>query len=324
MESAKLGDDALFEAIRRRAVVESFADPAGPPLDARELARGGSEVFAHQAHCPFRAFAQLRLQAEPLPTAAPGLDALDRGSLVHVLMEHVWEELCDSAGLARANLSEVAERGAREALKRLAKRRGVKLPERFERIERRRLTKLATEWLAIERDQRSPFRVVEAERKRAVTVGGLTLNVQIDRVDELEDGRHVLIDYKTGSPRPSEWDKERPLEPQVPLYAVTHPQPLAGALFAKLKPDAMGFKGAVAEDVDLPMGTRGARGADGVLTADRLALWRRNLERLAEEFLQGVATVDPRDGKCGYCEISSLCRVNELGGGDDEEEDGQQ
>jgi hypothetical protein len=108
----------------------------------------------------------------------------------------------------------------------------------------------------------------------------------------------------------------------VPLYAVTHPQPVAGALFAKLKPDAMGFKGAVEEDVNL---ATGARGDSGVLTADRLALWRRNLERLAEEFLHGAATVDPRDGMCGYCKIGSLCRVNELGGGaDDEEEAGQE
>jgi ATP-dependent helicase/nuclease subunit B len=322
MESAEPGHDGLFEAVREGAVVESFADPAGPPLGARELARGGSDILAHQAHCPFRAFAQLRLQAEPLPTAAPGLDALDRGTLVHALLECVWEELRGSAGLERADLPDVAGRGAQAALVRLSERRGVSLPDRFERIERRRLTELATEWLAIERDRQSPFRVVEAERRRAVTVGGLTLNVQIDRIDELEDGRHVLIDYKTGSPKPSEWDKERPLEPQVPLYAVTHPQPVAGALFAKLKPDAMGFKGAVEEDVNL---ATGARGDSGVLTADRLALWRRNLERLAEEFLHGAATVDPRDGMCGYCKIGSLCRVNELGGGaDDEEEAGQE
>jgi len=322
MESAEPSHDGLFEAVRQGAVVESFADPAGPPLGARELARGGLKIFAHQAHCPFRAFAQLRLQAEPLPTAAPGLDAVDRGTLVHALLESVWEELRGSAGLERADLPDVAERGAQAALVRLSERRGVSLPDRFERIERRRLTELATEWLAIERDRQSPFRVVEAERRRAVTVGGLTLNVQIDRIDEFEDGRHVLIDYKTDSPKPSEWDKERPLEPQVPLYAVTHPQPVAGALFAKLKPDAMGFKGAVEEDVNLPTG---ARGDSGVLTADRLALWRRNLERLAEEFLHGTATVDPRDGRCGYCGIGSLCRVNELGGGgDDEEEDGQE
>lgn len=310
------GGGGVFKAFRG-ADAEFFSDSAGPPLGDHERAFGGSTLLAHQAHCPFRAFAELRLRAEALPTAAPGLDALDRGTLVHALLECVWEELEGSAGLARADLPEVAERGAREALARLSNQRGASLPERFERIEQRRLAGLATEWLAIEQERQSPFRVVAAERKRAVTVGGLTLHVQIDRVDELADGRHVLIDYKTGSPKPSEWDKERSLEPQVPLYAVTHPHTVAGALFAKLKPSEMGFKGAVEEDVDLPTG---ARGDSGVLTSDRLAQWRRNLQRLAEEFLQGAAIVDPRDGKCGYCKIGSLCRVNELGGGAEDDE----
>ena len=314
-ELAPGGEAGVFQAFHG-AAIESITDAAGPPLGEQERAFGGSTLLAHQAHCPFRAFAELRLRAEPLPTATPGLDALDRGTLVHALLEYVWEELEGSAGLARADLEQVGERGARAALARLAEQRGASLPERFERMERRRLTELATEWLGIERQRQSPFRVVAAERRRQVEVGGLTLHVQIDRVDELEDGRHVLIDYKTGAPKPSEWDKERPLEPQVPLYAVTHPHTVAGALFAKLKPSEMGFKGAVEEDVDLPTG---ARGDAGVLTADRLAQWRRNLESLADEFIQGVATVDPRDGQCNFCEIGSLCRVNELGGGGEEE-----
>jgi hypothetical protein len=44
--------------------------------------------------------------------------------------------------------------------------------------------------------------------------------------------------------------------------------------------------------------------------------WRRTLHRLMADFLAGVATVDPKNGRntCdnSYCELHSLCRIGEL------------
>jgi probable DNA repair protein len=313
---------SLWESQRADAVHEAFTDESGPPLGTEERAPGGSQIFAYQAHCPFRAFARWRLGAEKLPTAVPGLDARDRGILAHLLFERLWDELGGSAGLQRPDeaLREAVECAADVALASLAEKRGERLPPRFGQVERRRLSELGMSWLRIERDRASPFRIVEAERRRAVSVGGLEVNVQIDRIDELEDGRHVLIDYKTGSSTPSEWDKARPLEPQVPLYAVTHNARVAAALFANLKPGEPGFKGKAEPDAGVPHGRRSA--ADGLLTAVQVDEWRSNLEALAAEFLQGRAVVEPRDGNCGYCDATPLCRVTELGllaDGEDEE-----
>lgn len=45
-----------------------------------------------------------------------------------------------------------------------------------------------------------------------------------------------------------------------------------------------------------------------------LQIWRDDLERLAQEFIDGGHAVAPkhRDKTCDLCGLQSLCRVNEL------------
>jgi ATP-dependent helicase/nuclease subunit B len=41
--------------------------------------------------------------------------------------------------------------------------------------------------------------------------------------------------------------------------------------------------------------------------------WRFTLARLAGRFLAGEATVDPLQGECDHCHLSTLCRIHEVG-----------
>jgi hypothetical protein len=50
-------------------------------------------VFQYQAACPFRAFVELRLGAEDLEVPVPGLDARQRGTLIHAALEVFWTEV---------------------------------------------------------------------------------------------------------------------------------------------------------------------------------------------------------------------------------------
>ena len=47
---------------------------------------------------------------------------------------------------------------------------------------------------------------------------------------------------------------------------------------------------------------------------DLLTYWRQHLLNLSQQFLQGHAIIDPKDGKktCTYCDLKTLCRYNEL------------
>ena len=46
--------------------------------------------------------------------------------------------------------------------------------------------------------QRPDFRVIASERKTLVTIGSMQVYLKLDRLDELTDGRKLVIDYKTG------------------------------------------------------------------------------------------------------------------------------
>jgi ATP-dependent helicase/DNAse subunit B len=48
-------------------------------------------------------------------------------------------------------------------------------------------------------------------------------------------------------------------------------------------------------------------------TVEELIDWRTYIEKMAMDFLEGRAEVDPREypGTCEYCGLEALCRVRE-------------
>ncbi|HWR53262.1 MAG TPA: PD-(D/E)XK nuclease family protein [Bryobacteraceae bacterium] len=285
----------------------NFEDQNGPALTENEQLRGGSKLFKLQAECPFRAFAELRLGAAPLETPEDGLGYRERGNLVHAALEHIWRRLGNQAELLAASPAEVTGiigDGITHAFADLATKRGAPLLPRFAELELRRLESLLREWLEIEK-QRPPFEAFEIEFKQEVEINGLIARVRIDRIDRLADGRDVVIDYKTGEAKLASWEGDRPSEPQVPLYAVTHEGTLAAAALASLKTGQLGFRAVSADPPALP-------GAKPVDMDEQKAGWRAVLDRLAAAFKEGYAPVDPKKPQvCENCPLASLCRIHE-------------
>jgi len=298
--------DVLFA----RKGLSERRDEQGPPVPQPEV-RGGTRVLADQAACPFRAYARWRLGAEALAAPEPGLDAMARGRLLHSLMAGVWRELHASAALA-GDLEEVINKAARDALK------DVGLDSPLAELEVVRLRKLAGEWLAVE-GRRAPFEVVHTEQKRQLAIRGLKLNGRIDRLDQLQDGTHVLIDYKTGSRvTPNDWMGARPDDPQLPLYAVTAGEAISGVAFARLRTGNMKFFGFTAGEGAIP-NVKAALDWPALVAG-----WKAELDKLADEFAGGYAPVDPKRGlnTCRNCDLQTLCRVHERLSALDEDEEG--
>ena len=295
--------------------IEVLNDEQAPALALDSKVKGGTRLFQYQAACPFRAFASLRLDARAPEEPEPGLDAKARGMLLHTALEALWKTLASHTALcamAEDALMQAIGTAVNAALDDLARDRSQTLTGRFREIETRRLTRLLRAWLEEEK-QRAPFKVVAAEQKTAIKLGGLIVEGRMDRVDELENGTRVILDYKSGKTSIKSWEGERPDEPQLPLYTVDMRQrrPVAAALFAQLRAGELGFHGLAAQAGIAPtVKPAGKTEADWQAQLDA---WQTTLTTLAEAYRAGDARVDPKKfpQTCDYCGLQALCRVHE-------------
>lgn len=304
--------------IYRSRTMETIVDWQATPLVAGTKVTGGSGVFTDQAACPFRAFAYRRLGARPLPELVSGLSPAQRGSILHRVLEQFWLGIKGQAELLRFEASALQERVSEvvnNVLIEEKKRQPLCFTERFTALEHDRLSQLLMVWLDVER-KREAFTLISSEEKRTVQLGGLEVDIKADRIDRLDsDGREMIVDYKTSDRKTKVWFGERPDEPQLPLYAVTHNRPVAALTFAKLRPDGCGLEG-VSDEVEVGRGVTGLnqqKNADVDDWSVQMERWRGVLETLANDFRNGNAEVDPKDlnTSCSYCGLEGLCRINE-------------
>ena len=305
------------------ALVDTLSDPKGPPVSGF-MVEGGTGLVKDQAACPFKAFAHYRLKARELESPGPGLSPAERGSLVHAVLEKVWRELRDQAtllGLAEERLEKLVDTAVSRVLAEKLWEWPGRLSARFRQIEAERLSALVMECLALER-VRPPFSVIETEKKMDIEINGLRIKVIVDRIDRLEDGRIVIIDYKTGQPEIGAWMETRISEPQLPLYASAMNEPLAGVFFLQVRKGKCRYIGLCADDGVMPGGHVVNRDAKKPLHAknfpekalDSLAslveAWKDSLGELSSEILEGYAAVAPADPErdCRYCDLNPLCR----------------
>jgi probable DNA repair protein len=299
-----------------------FEDFSRVPFPAGK-AEGGSSVLTSQSQCPFKAFATARLAARGWNPAEAGLTPSQRGQLLHAVLHSVWSGPPD--GIRTSNeLQSLSDRRSFVAghvgtvlQKEMPRAAREQMPRRYLELEEQRLIRLVTEWLEYEA-ARVPFSVAATEVDRTIELTGLALRLRLDRIDELNDGSMLVIDYKTGNVAPSAWDPPRPDDVQLPLYAgfaLEDEELLGGLVFAKVRPGELAFAGRVGDAAAtlFPGLAKSNALMRNPLTAEMLLDWRDCIEQLTENFLAGNADVDPREypKTCERCDLQSLCRIQE-------------
>jgi probable DNA repair protein len=308
--------DELLPAAHPTVPIELEAIPDDaplPPLPSREV-HGGARVLKLQAACGFLAFAEVRLRASEPDSPELGLDAGESGNFLHDALQRFWQEVHSQEVLRAMSPNERSEMLAAcidDALPRRLRAESA-WDEAYLAMQKQRLLTVLEAWLDIEL-QRAPFEVRAFEAKQQVEIGPLTLDVRLDRIDRVADEGFLLVDYKSGNAgHPREWETGRPLDPQLPLYALLHePHELKGLAFAKVRAGKeMRWLGVQAEDGLLPR----SRTNVTIEMEGQLAVWRDTLTRLAEDFAEGRADVSPRDfhKDCAHCIQRLLCRVDPM------------
>jgi ATP-dependent helicase/nuclease subunit B len=305
---------------------ELLADDAAPQLQQHAVS-GGSGIFKYQSLCPFRAFAQYRLSATAMVTPELGLDAKKRGQLFHRVLELFWRDVGDLKTLISMNedtLENKLDAVIRQAIEGMAEHNPGIFSPRFRQIESSRLKQLTRQWLVIEK-QRADFKVVDFEKEVRAEVNGIGVHLWIDRIDELVDGRKLVIDYKTGSVNPAQWFGDRPDDPQLPVYSMVEGEGICAVLFAQLKAAEMKFHGVVEEAgllPDLPPPRNAQLKEVTEQWPQVLTDWKQTINKLALDFRHGRAEVNPKKPstcQTSYCELSGLCRIDEMTSGHPDE-----
>ena len=307
----------LSQQLLGTARVESCPDPV--PALTHGTVSGGASAFQHQSLCPFRGFVRARLGIHGLEEGHGGLDARERGTILHKALQAFWQGFpmaertqASLRSLSEATLNERMGAAVILALQALQAQRSITLSGRFMQQEQQRLLQALQKLIALDvHEERASFQVLEVEDRRRVSFSGLQFNIQRDRVEEVRDQQRIVMDYKTGSVSARDWYGERPKNPQLPLYAVLEARDghaLAGVLFAQFREGDWKFSGELTEASLLPKEAMSKR--KPIDFSEALPAWESALTNLADELRDGVARVDPQSSACQFCGLQAACRIN--------------
>ncbi|MCL2871933.1 MAG: PD-(D/E)XK nuclease family protein [Betaproteobacteria bacterium] len=308
--------------------LETFIDDKAPPVardgEGRivEAIRHGSSVLQQQSDCPFKALVMARLKVSAWPEANEGLSPIERGNLVHTVLQKLWRRLekqetllaLDAVALDAhidAAYQEVVVEG--EAV---TAERWRHLPSAIVAMEREHIATLLRTWCDIER-ARAPFQVAHTEKKLTLELAGMTYTLRADRIDALDGGGVALIDYKTGRAESTKaWFDERPSPLQLGVYALAwqaSPEtvPVRALVYAHLREEGVEVRGMTDEGNPALLPKLEAVARFGFDTMDAAQQrWREIFASLTQAFLAGEARVAPRHKNlCEKCDLKPLCRI---------------
>jgi ATP-dependent helicase/DNAse subunit B len=271
--------------------------------------------------CAYRFFAHRLLRLEAIRRPEEGMDVLQRGSLLHEILEAVYERLRRDQAPIHADQIEAAlalvEREADRLLADAPARHGFRAPATWAQ-EKQTLKRLVAALIQADFGENSPLdrafgagrRVVRVEQAfdadlPLLQTGTLRVRGVIDRIDQV-NGQHVVIDYKSGSTPISLQQLRRGRNVQMGVYLLAAEIALGlavdGGAFWHL-PDRRLSGTIFPHDAD-------ERGDDARQALDGA---KARLSRVIAAAARGDFTAEPNgreSGQCARsCDYAQLCRI---------------
>lgn len=280
--------------------------------------RGGTGLLRAQTICPAWAFYQFRLGAKSLKSPKNGLDAAERGQLVHAVLEAFWQnrQWSDLHHIDDAALQQAVDEAVATAILQFTQHQEEVYSPAVLELERERLSKLVAVWLAFEKSREIAFDMVACEVEKKVNIGGIEVTLKIDRIHRLASGGLELVDYKTGRlPSIKSWGDDRITEPQLPIYAVFYDdeQHVASVQFGLVKTAEHDFIGISEANFEAEKDKRKPEFIRNFVDWQHLKNhWKVSIEAIVQEIKAGEAAINfQNETDLLYCEVLPLLRLPE-------------
>lgn len=276
------------------------------PLAINSSVIGGTALLANQAKCPFKAFATHRLKAKALFLPTEGISAMERGQLIHKIMELLWAKIKNQKqllSLSQTVLEQWIDETILHVLGSGVENSLALFSDLDHHIEQLRLKRLVLDVLDWER-HRAPFTIEHIEQEFTIALAGLEFKIRVDRIDSVANEKWV-IDYKSTLPITKPWNEERPVEPQLLIYALLD-EDISALMFLQLKAGKIVCSGHSQEKQLLPGLSTPKKDTNWNQSKQK---WNRQLSELAKEYQQGFCEPKPIESSlCQRCDFKNLCR----------------
>jgi len=296
--------------------IEKYEDYIAPKIN-RKFIKSAIYALNLQQQCPFRAFAETRLNANKFHEIKFGITPIDRGNLLHNVMEKIWINLKSKAGLIRLLEQPESEikgfiiKIINSCLEKLHLEKN--LYQDLCNIEKKRLYKIIIKWLELE-SFRNDFHVKFTELEQNVKFENIYFTLRVDRIDsEFHNGieSKIIIDYKISPQNTSNW-LNNISDIQMPMYYLMLDQSdnninYNGLLYSVINTKEQKFQGYVANNLDFGFEIK------NIDFSEYKQSWYEHIKTIATQYLNGVAIKAPLnvDTTCKNCHLKSLCRLYE-------------
>jgi ATP-dependent helicase/DNAse subunit B len=263
--------------------------------------------------CPYRFFVEVSLELEAKEPPQAGFDASQLGSILHAILEEGYRQADDPTDVS--SLLDILQQVSKQIFSEAPARYGFR-PSPLWEVEQeqllmaleasiRGLAEVSEGWRPIALEQ--PFgagdvRPLELDSGH----GPIRIRGWIDRLDQDDDGRLRVIDYKTGSSHLRPRDLVEGTRLQLPLYALAACQalgmdePVDGIYWMILRGEAGSLR----------LGNFLHKGEECVYQGPQgaIQLAKEHLERIVSGVHQGSFPPIPPNGGCPtYCAASEWC-----------------
>lgn len=324
LDEAKILSLQAFQPTRQ-LTLEYLDDRQGLPKQG--AMPGGYGLLERQSRNPLWAYAVARLGLKALPDYAQNdLNAAVHGNFLHKVMELFYAQLPSHTALQDEELVEqtlynVLLTASQSELK------NIHSPA-LQSLVVERTKELAKRFIRFDQEKRQAFNVQQRESTYDFASHGIFIKLKIDRLDQLEDGSWVFVDYKSGKiltlkQCKEHWiERERLVDVQLPLYASTlgivSPEKVTGISFASLARGKVFYEGLWQSK------QYEGQSDDSIFSLEEwLSLnqqWRQKLETLCVELAQGEASNRYfHEDDVKYCEVRPFLRLHATSEGESDE-----